>query len=82
MSSGSGSTTARHAPMCFQEPELPEVPNVDKPIVRNVLYTAWALQEHSGGPSIVWQVQIRKDGYLGLFSYGKVLVLPTLLKLN
>lgn len=33
--------------MCFNEPELPDVPDVDKNIVRNVLYTAWALQVFS-----------------------------------
>jgi hypothetical protein len=33
--------------MCFNEPELPDVPDVDKNIVRNVLYTAWALQVKS-----------------------------------
>lgn len=46
----------RDTPMCFKEPELSEVPNADKPIVRNVLYTAWALQENSAGPSVGWEV--------------------------
>jgi hypothetical protein len=58
-------------PMCFREPEIPEVPDVDKPVVRNVLYTAWALQENTGTPSIGWQVQIKRDGYLVLVSYGR-----------
>lgn len=45
-----------HVPMCFREPEIPEVPDADKPVVRNVLYTAWALQENTGSPCIGWQV--------------------------
>lgn len=94
--------------MCFREPEIPEVPDVDKPVVRNVLYTAWALQENTGAPSIGWQVrttthpgatapqpqpkrapmfrctgcephlpthrekvQVKRDGYLVLVSFGK-----------
>lgn len=28
-----------------EEPELPDVPDDDKPIIRNIIYTAWAMQE-------------------------------------
>ena len=57
--------------MCFKEPELPEIPDADKPIVRNVLYTIWALQEGGASPSIGWQVQTTSDGYAVTVSYGK-----------
>lgn len=57
--------------LCFKEPELPEIPDVDKPIVRNVLYTIWAIQEGGASPSIGWQVQTMKDGYIVTVSYGK-----------
>lgn len=57
--------------MCFSEPELPDVPDVDKTIVRNVLYTAWALQENSSAPSVSWKVQKISDGYIVSITYGK-----------
>lgn len=56
-------------PMAFAEPELPEVPEADKQVVRNVIYTAWALHEN-GDPCVGWQVQTRSDGYLVLISFG------------
>lgn len=57
-------------PLSFVEPELPEVPDVDRPIVRNVIYTAWALHA-DGDPCMGWQVQSKPDGYLVLVSFGK-----------
>lgn len=41
--------------LAMKEPELPEVPKVDKPVVRNVLYTIWALNANSD-PCVGWQV--------------------------
>lgn len=53
----------------MDEPQLPEVCAADKPIVRNILYTVWAM--HSDGePCISWQVQQKTDGYLILVSFG------------
>lgn len=67
----SSSKGAQRVGVCFAEPELPEIPDVDKPVVRNVLYTAWALQENSASPCVSWQVQLKPDGYLVLVSYGR-----------
>lgn len=55
----------------MQEPELPEVPDADKPVVRNVLYATWALQQASdGSPCVSWQVASKSDGYLISVSFG------------
>ena len=43
-------------PMKMEEPELPEIPDTDKPLVRNVLYTIWALNVNDA-PCVGWQVQ-------------------------
>jgi hypothetical protein len=45
------------------EPELSEVPSVDKVVVRNILYAAWALQ-HSDRNCISWNVQTKNWGYI------------------
>ena len=52
----------------MDEPDLPEVPDVDKPLVRNVLYTIWAMHAN-GEPCIGWQVQQKPDGYLVIVSF-------------
>ena len=44
------------------EPDLPEIPLVDKVIVRNILYAAWALQD-AENQCISWNVQTKKWGY-------------------
>lgn len=54
----------------FIEPELPEVSQVDRTIVRNIIYTSWALNSN-GDPCIGWQVQNKSDGYIVLISFGK-----------
>lgn len=41
----SGPTNRKAALEMQEEPELPDVPDADKPIVRNVIYTTWALHE-------------------------------------
>jgi hypothetical protein len=45
------------------EPDLPEIPHVDKVLVRNILYAAWALQE-SENQCISWNVQTKTWGYV------------------
>lgn len=57
-------------PLMMDEPELPEVPDVDKTLVRNILYTTWALHTNSDS-CISWQVQTKSDGYLILISFGQ-----------
>lgn len=54
-----------------EEPELPEVADADKIVVRNVIYAMWALQQMGGGSQCVgWQVQTKADGYLVMVSFG------------
>lgn len=55
--------------LSIKEAELPEVPDVDRQIVQNVLYTSWALQTDSI-PCVGWQVQNKADGYLVLITFG------------
>jgi hypothetical protein len=52
------------------EPELSEVPLVDKVIVRNILYASWALQP-PGQSCISWNVQNKPWGYLINVSFSK-----------
>jgi hypothetical protein len=58
-------------PLLFDEPLLPDVPLEDKMNVRNVLYTAWALQ-CEGDACVSWQVQTKQDGYLVLISLANI----------
>jgi hypothetical protein len=53
------------------EPDLPEVPLVDKMIVRNILYAAWALQD-SENMCISWNVQSKSWGYVINVSFGQM----------
>jgi hypothetical protein len=52
------------------EPELSEVPLVDKVLVRNILYAAWALQEVDQS-CISWNVQSKTWGYVINMSFSK-----------
>ena len=52
------------------EPDLPEIPLVDKVIVRNILYAAWALQD-SENQCISWNVQTKPWGYVINVSFAQ-----------
>jgi hypothetical protein len=52
------------------EPELSEVPSVDKMIVRNILYAAWALQP-TDQTCISWNVQSKPWGYIINVSFSQ-----------
>ena len=58
----------------IEEPDLPDIPDADKPIVRNVLYVIWALQ-HNSDPYVSWQVQTKHDGYIVLVSLSTIFCL-------
>jgi hypothetical protein len=51
------------------EPELSEIPSVDKGMVRNILYATWALQE-TDNTCTSWNVQNKSWGYLINISFG------------
>jgi len=51
------------------EPDLPEIPQVDKGVVRNILYVTWALQD-AENTCISWNVQNKPWGYLINISFG------------
>ena len=51
------------------EPDLPEVVEADKVIVRNVLFMIWALHQQDT-PCIGWHVQTKNDGYLVVVSFS------------
>lgn len=53
------------------EPELPEIPLVDKPAIRNILYTAWSLQQPDNS-CISWNVQKKSWGYIVSLSFGSI----------
>jgi hypothetical protein len=53
------------------EPELSEVPSVDKILVRNIIYAAWALQD-SDNSCVSWNVHTKDWGYVITISFAKL----------
>ena len=51
------------------EPDLPEVPQADKMIIRNILYSAWALQQ-TDQQCISWNVLNKDWGYVINISFS------------
>lgn len=50
-------------------PELPEVPDADRPLLQNILYTLWILQE-GGETPVSWNVANHSFGYVVTVSFG------------
>jgi hypothetical protein len=59
------------------EPELPDVPQGDRMVLRNVLYSIWALLKQGGSECISWNVKVLDRCYEVCVQVGTAFAIGT-----